>query len=188
MPLPSQGASVAGQSAKTEPARESPSGRFFASPDQIKDLGTPRSWIHGQVISTLGDTFCYASHSKPRHERYEMLATNLFELWGLYTKGHQASQTCLSSHFEQAASPLDCRAWLIPVLLEQHWYLLTFDWVDHAIRICDSLATNEIPHPSLVNFSSDLLALIANDFELPDQDLEIVPEHVSSFNHRFTIF
>jgi hypothetical protein len=56
VPLPSQGASVVGQSARTMPARESPSWQFFASPDQIDALGMPRSWIHGQVITTLSNT------------------------------------------------------------------------------------------------------------------------------------
>jgi hypothetical protein len=117
----------------------------FASPDQIDALGTPRTWVHGQVISTLGDTFCYTSHSKPRHERYEVLPTNLFDLWNSSMEGHIASRTCLSFHFKQAMSPSECRAWLIPVLLEHHWYLLAFDWKDRAIRIYDSLATDRFP-------------------------------------------
>lgn len=180
--FPSEGASVAGPSGRTETARESPSRRFFASPDQIDALGTPRSWLHGQVISTLGDTFCSTSRSRPKHERYEMLPTDLFDLWDASTKGHTASRACLSSHFKQATSPFDCRAWLIPVLLEHHWYLLIFDWVDYAIRICDSLARNQVPHSRLVEFGTALLNLIAEDFDLADQDWDVIPEQVSSFH------
>jgi hypothetical protein len=113
VPLPSQGASVMGQSARITPARESPSQQFFASPDQIDALGTPRSWIHSQAISTLGDTFCYPSHSKPRHEQYEILPMDLFNLWNSSMEGHLASQASLSFHFKQAASLLKCCAWLI---------------------------------------------------------------------------
>ena len=181
--LPSQGASAVGQSARAMQARESPSGRFFASPDQIDALGMPRTWIHGQVISTLGDTFCYDSRSKPRHEHYEILPTNLFDLWTSSVEGHIASRTCLSSYFKQAASPFECRAWLIPVLLEHHWYLLAFDWIDRNLRIHDSLATNKTPHPRLVEFGGALLHLIAEDFELEDHEWNVVPEQVSSFHH-----
>ena len=89
--LPSEGAGGDGQSARTNPARESPSHRFFASPDQIDALRIPRSWVHGQVISTLGDTFCYPSRSKPRHEQYDVLPTNLFDLWKSCVGGHAKS-------------------------------------------------------------------------------------------------
>ena len=184
-PLPSQGASVTGQSARTELARESPSRRFFACTDQIDALGTPKTWLHGQVISTLGDTFCHPSHSKPRHARYEMLPTDLFELWSSSLEGHIASRTSLSFHFKQAASPLNCRAWLIPVLHRHHWYLLTFDWVDCAIRICDSLA---IPNPDLVEFGIALLKVIAEEFQFEDQEWDVVPEQVSSFHLNQIIF
>jgi hypothetical protein len=188
VPLPSQGASVVGQSARTMPARESPSWWFFASPDQIDALGMPRSWIHSQVIATLGDTFCYTSRSKPRHKQYEILPTNLFDLWNSSMEGHIASWASLSFHFKQAASPFKCRAWLIPVLLEDHWYLLAFDWIDHALCIYDSLATNRSPKLSLVKFGGELLNLIAEDFELEDYDWTVIPEQVSSLHCSLTRF
>jgi hypothetical protein len=183
-----QGTSVAGQSARTRLARESPSRRFFASPDQIDALGTPRTWVHSQVISTLGDTFCHASHSKPRCEWYEVLPTNLFNLWDSLVEGHIGSRTCLSFHFKQAMSPSECRAWLIPVLLESHWYLLAFDWEDHDVHIYDSLATDEMPHLRLIKFGDALLHLIAEDFEFNNKDWGIIPEQVSSFHHSSTRF
>jgi hypothetical protein len=188
VPLPSQGASVAGQSARITQARESPSQRFFASPDQIDALGMPRSWIHSQVISTLGDTFCYPSCSKPRHKQYEILPTDLFNLWNSSMEGHLTSQASLSFHFKQAASPLKCCVWLIPVLLEDHWYLLAFDWIDRNLCIYDSLAANKTPKPSLVGFGGALLNLIAEDFELEDCDWNIIPEQVSSFHCSLTRF
>jgi hypothetical protein len=188
VPLPSQGASVTGQSARTMPARESPSRRFFASPDQIDALGTPRSWIHGQVIATLGDTFCYPSRSGPRHGQYEILPTDLFDLWNSYMGGHSASWASLSFHFKQAASPFKCRAWLIPVLLEDHWYLLAFDWIDRELHIYDSLATSKTPKQSLVKFGGALLNLIAEDFELEDCDWNVVPEQVGCFHCSLTRF
>jgi hypothetical protein len=188
VPLPSQGAIVAGQSARTMPARESPSRRFFASPDQIDALGTPRSWIHGQVIATLGDTFCYPSRSGPRHGQYEILPTDLFDLWNSYMGGHSASRASLSFHFKQAASPFKCRAWLIPVLLEDHWYLLAFDWIDRELHIYDSLATSKTPKQSLVKFGGALLNLIAEDFELEDCDWNVVPEQVGCFHCSLTRF
>ena|SRR5258708_652104 len=61
-PSPSQpGTGVASQSASTGVARASLSQQFFASPDQIDDLGTLRTWIHSRVISMLGETFCFTS-------------------------------------------------------------------------------------------------------------------------------
>ena len=179
--LPSQHAIVAGRSARTNPARESPSHRFFASPDQIGVLGMPRTWLHSQVISTLGDTFCYASRSKPRHEHYDILPTDLFEMWNLYMGGHLASRAFLSFHFKQAVRPLECRAWLVPVLLEHHWYLLVLDWMDSDLRIYDSLATGKISHPSLVEFGGALLDLITEDLDLEQNDWYTVSEHVSGF-------
>ena len=183
--LPSQGASVAGQSARTEPARESPSRWFFACPDQIEALGTPMTWVHGQVISTLGDTFCHTSHSKPKHECYEMLPTNLFDLWTSSMAGDIVSRTCLSSHFKHTKDPTECRAWLIPVLLEYHWYLLEFDWIDCVVRILDSLAMNR---SDLVDFGSGLLNLIAEDCNLTHRSWNVIPEQVSSFHGSLTRF
>ena len=104
-------------------------------------LGNTMTWLHGQVISTLGNTFCHTSHLKPRHERYEMLPTDLFNLWSSSLEGHIASQTSLSFHFKQAASLLNCCTWLIPMLHKHHWYLLTFNWVDcylHLQFTCNS--------------------------------------------------
>ena len=178
--LPSHSASVVSQSAMTTAARESPSRRFFASSDQIDALGKSETWIQGQVITTLGDTFCYTSCSKPKPKRYTILPSDLFELWDSYMGGHIASRTSLSFHFKQAASPLECRAWLVPVLLEHHWYLLAFDWIDHALRIYDSLAMSKT-HPTLVKFGSALLDFITEDFDLKDSDWNVVPEQVSGF-------
>ncbi len=179
--LPSQGISVATQSARTSLARESPSHRFSASPDQIDALGVPETWLHGQVISTLGNTFCYSSCSKPRHAHYDILPTHLLELCDSYMKGHIASQTCLSFHFKQATSLFECCTWLVPVLLEHHWYLLALDWMDSQLRIYDSLATSKIPHPHLVGFGEMLLNLISEDLELPDYNWNVAPESVSGF-------
>ena len=103
---PSEGARVDGQSARTNPARELPSHQFFASPDQIDALGMLRTWVHGQVISTIGDSFCYPSRLKPRHGHYYILPTYLFETWNLYIGSLTRLRTCLSYHFKQAASRL----------------------------------------------------------------------------------
>ena len=183
--LPSRGASVAGQSARTSPARESPSHRFFALADQIEDLGRPTTWVHGRVISTLGDYFCYTSRLKPRHAHYEILPTDLFELWNSYKGGHTASRTCFSHHFKQAASPSKCRAWLVPVLIEHHWYLLGIDWIDGVVRIYDSIASSE-NHKYLFEFCTELLNFIAEDLKLNSYDWRLFPETVSSF-HRSLI-
>ena len=185
---PSEGVGVDGQAARTNPARASPSHRFFASPDQIHALGMPRAWVHGQVISTLGDTFCYPSRLKPRHEHYEILPTDLFELWSSYVESQTRLRTRLSYHFKQAASPFVCRAWLVPVLLEFHWYLLAFDWIDRKLHIYDSLATSKVPHQSLVNFGSALLLLITEEFDMEDCEWNVVPEQVSNFHYGLTRF
>src|SRR5260221_5368898 len=152
-PSPSQlGTRVASQSASTGVARASPSRRFFASPDQIDDLGTPRTWIHSGVISTLGETFCFTSRSKPRNQHYEILPTHLFDLWDANDQ-HKS----IFYHFKRAVSPLECRAWLIPVLLNKHWYLLVLDWIDCQIHIYDSLAAIKTAHPCLVTFGVAIL-------------------------------
>jgi hypothetical protein len=102
--------------------------------------------------------------------------------------GHSVSRTTLSIHFKQAASPLECGAWLIPVLLESHWYLLELDWIDNDLRIYDSLATSKIPHPSLVRFGGALVDLITEDLKLEDNDWDTVPEQVSGFHCGLTRF
>jgi len=102
--------------------------------------------------------------------------------------GHSASRACLSSHFKQAASPLECHAWLVPVLLEHHWYLLVLDWIDSDLRIYDSLATSKIPHPSLIEFGGALVDLITEDLKLGDNDWDVVPDLVSGFHYGFTRF
>ncbi len=186
--LPSQCAIVVGQSARTNPPRESPSHQFFASPDQIDDLGLPKTWIHGQVISTLGDYFCYTSCSKPRHQCYNILPTDLFKTWNSFMGGNNTSQTYLSSHFKQAASPLECCAWLVPVLLEHHWYLLVLNWKASELVIYNSLATSKNPHQKLVEFGGVLLDLIIEDFKLEENDWDTVPELVSGFHCSLTRF
>ena len=188
VPLPSEGAGVDDESARTNPARESPSHRFFACPDQIDDLGKPRTWVHGQVISTLGDAFCYPTRSKPRHEHYDVLPTHLFELWNSYKENDTRLRADLSCHFKRAASPFDCRAWLVPVLLEYHWYLLVFDWIDYKLHIYNSLATSRAPHSSLVDFGLALLQLITEEFDMGECEFDVMPEQVSNFHHRVTRF
>ena len=186
--LPSQRARVVSESARTSPARASPSHRFFASPDQIDALGMLKTWLHSQVISTLGNAFCYTSRSNPRHAHYDILPTDLLDLCNSYMKGHIASRACLSFHFKQAASPSKCCAWLVPVLLEHHWYLLSIDWVYGRLHIYDSLATSKTPHPHLVKFGEVLLTLISEDFELRDCDWDVVPESVSGSHRSLTRF
>jgi len=185
-PSASQDASATDQSA-TSFARESPSSRFFASSDQIHKLGMQRAWIQGQVISTLGDTFCHTARSKPRPKRYEVLPTDLLELWKLSIGGQIASRTSLSVYFNHAASPFECRAWLVPVLLIDHWYLLIFDWIDHEVRIYDSLSTSKVP-PRLVEFGRALLSLIEKEFQLGNCDWNIVPQMVGGFHRSLAKF
>jgi len=174
VPLPSQGASASNESASTRLARASPSGRFFACPDLVHDLGLPRKWVPGQVISTLGDAFCHLLRSKPRNERYEVLYTDLFGLWG-----SSKPRSSISFYFKQIVSPFKCRAWLIPMLLEHHWYLLAFDWIDLAIHIYDSLAMSKIPDQCLVKFGHRLAKLIEEYFGLESHDWNVIPEKVS---------
>lgn len=193
---PSEGAGVDSQSARTNPARESPSQRFFASPDQIDALGMQRTWVHGQIISTLGDSFCYHSRLKRRDGRYDILPTDLFEWWNFYKGDETGLQTCLSYHFKRAASPSVCRAWLVPVLLANHWYLLAFDWIAHKLYIYDSLAKSkehetdvEKKHrDSLIGFGSALLHCSTEEFDLEDCQWSVVPEQASDFFHSLTRF
>jgi hypothetical protein len=103
-------------------------------------------------------------------------------------EGHIASRTCLSSHFKEAASPFECRAWLVPVIIDQHWYLLAFDWMYNELRIYDSLATGKMPHPRLVEFGTALLDLVNDDFNLGVEAFNMVPEQVSGFHCSLTRF
>ena len=65
------------------------------------------------------------------------------------------------------------------MLLEHHWYLLAFDWIDLAICIYDSLATSEIPDQRLVEFGCRLAKLIEEDFGLESHNWNVIPEKVS---------
>lgn len=74
---------------------------------------------------------------------------DIIETWNSY----------ISSHFKQAASPLECGARLVPVLLESHWYLLELDWIDSDLRIQDPpvIATRGQWHHGFVNTTFHLL-------------------------------
>jgi hypothetical protein len=182
--LPSKRAQVDGNSAGIEIARASPTSRFFACEDQIKALIDREAWVHGAVINTLGDFFCYSSRSQRRARRYEILPTWLFDLWGNSTKDQTAAQDCRRSHsacFKEVASPVECHAWLVPALLNDHWYLLALDWIDCRVRIYDSLARRNVPPPSqLAKFGTALVAYAHEDFDLGDQKWVIIPEQVRS--------
>ena len=111
---PHQNASSVPQAAASLPttgvARASPSNRFYTSPDQIDALARPRTWILGQVISTLGDLFCYETRSNPRYRRYEVLSTDLFGPWKASVAGEAWQGENLKAQLARAASPLECRA------------------------------------------------------------------------------
>ena len=180
--LPSQCVQVDNSSTAVEITRTSPTGRFIACGDQIRDLINRGAWVHGAVINTLGDLFCYGSRSQCRAWRYEILPSWLFECWNNSTKDQTAAQDCRRAHsdsFKKVASPVECRAWLVPVLLESHWYLLSLDWMDHRVRIYDSLATRNEPPPSqLEDFGIDLVKYADQDFDLGDQSWGIIAEQV----------
>ena len=177
-------AQVDNSSTAVEIARASPTGRFFACEDQIRDLINRGAWVHGAVINTLGDLFCYGSRSQCRARRYEILPSWLFEWWNNSTKDQTAAQDCRRAHsdsFKKVASPVECRAWLVPVLLESHWYLLSLDWVDHRVRIYDSLAAcNEPPPSQLEDFGIDVVKYADQDFDLGNQSWGVIAEQVCS--------
>ena len=163
-------------SASTNVARTSPTGRFFACPDQIEALIDRGAWVHGAVINTLGDFFCYSSYSKPIEHRFEILSTHLFHWW------ETGAQDCRISHsagFKEVASPLECRAWFVPILFRHHWYLLVVDWMGHELWICDSLATQGVGPPSqLVEYSAVLMGYVNEDFGGACQGWTIIPDQV----------
>ena len=182
--LPPKRAHVDNSSTAVEITRASPTGRFLACEDQIRDLINRGAWVHGAVINTLGDLFCYGSRSQCRARRYEILPSWLFEWWNNSSKDHTAAQDCRRAHsdsFKKATSPVECRAWLVPVLFESHWYLLSLDWMDHRVRIYDSLATHNEPPPSqLEDFGIDMVKYAVQDFDLGDQSWGIIAEQVCS--------
>jgi len=65
------------------------------------------------------------------------------------------------------------------MLLEHHWYLLAFDWIDLAICIYNSLAMSKIPDQHLVEFGRGLARLIEEYFGLESHDWNVIPEKVS---------
>lgn len=180
--LPSKRTQADGCSTADEIASDSPTGRFSACEDQIRALIDREAWVHGTVINTLGDFFCYGSRSQCRARRYEILPSWLFDCWSNSTKDQTASQNCRRNHsasFKEVASPVECRAWLVPALLNNHWYLLALDWIDCQVRIYDSLATCNKPPPSqLAGFGTALVTYANQDFDLGHQEWAIIPEQV----------
>jgi hypothetical protein len=165
-----------GGSASANVARTSPTGRFFACSDQIDALLDRGAWVHGAVINTLGDFFCYSSYSKPREKCFEILSTNLFHWW---ETGAQACQIDHSACFKGVASPLECHAWLVPILFKHHWYLLVVDWIDHKLWIHDSLVTLGIGPPSrLVEYGAVLMGYVNEDFGVACQGWPVIPDQV----------
>ena len=84
-----------------------------------------------------------------------------------------------SSDLKKVVSPIECRAWLALVLLNSHWHLLTFDWIDSEIRIYDSFAKSP-PNPRLIAFGTSLLGFTLESFNLGKQPWRIVFEQVCS--------
>ena len=162
-------------------ARVSPTGRFSACPDQISALKNPSTWVHGRVIATLGDTFCHNAHAEIRERRYDTLPCDLFLFWEEYQKRNTSVQdfwlTC--SDLKRAVSPHECRVWLVPVLLDSHWHLLVFDWIDSELRVFDSFATNP-PNLRLIAFGESLQGFAVESFNLCRQEWRVVPEQVRS--------
>ena len=167
-----------------EIASASPTGRFLACEDHVGALIDREAWIHGAVINTLGDFFCYGSRSQCRARRYEILPSWLFIWWNNSTKDQTAAQDSRHGHsasFKEVASPVECRAWLVPAHLNNHWYLLALDWIDCQVRIYDSLATCNKPPPSqLARFGTALVTYANQDFDLGHQEWVIIPEQVCS--------
>ena len=182
--LPSKRVQVDSNLTGIEITRASPTGRFFACEDQIRALTDREAWVHGTVINTLGDFFCYSSRSQCRARRYEILPTWLFDWWENPTKDQTAAQDCRRSYsasFKQVGSPVECHAWLIPVLFNGHWYLLALDWIECQVRIYDSLAMCDEPPPlQLAEFSRTLVDYANEDFDLGHQRWLIIPEQVCS--------
>ena len=181
--LPSKQAEGDGSSTGNEITRESPTGRFLACEDQIRALIDRGAWVHGAVINTIGDFFCYGSRSQCRLRRYEILPTWLFEWWKSPRKDEAAAQKYRRGYldcFKQAASLVECRAWLVPILHNEHWYLLALDWEDSRIRIYDSLAMGNEPPSQLVAFGRTLVSFAHEDFNLEDKEWFIIPELVRS--------
>jgi hypothetical protein len=166
----------------SEIARVSPTGRFLACEDQIGDLIDRDAWVHGAVINTLGDLFCYGSRSQCRERRYEILPTWLFHWWMTPPTNQTVPQDLRRSYsacFQEVASPVKCRVWLVPALLDNHWYLLSLDWIDCRIRIYDSLATYKNQPPSqLAKFGTMLVTYVYEDSGLGHQEWLIIPEQV----------
>ena len=182
--FPSKQAQVEGYSAPIEITRASPTGRFLACEDQIRALVNREAWVHGAVINTLGDLFCYSSRSQCRAQRYEILPTWLFDWWKNPPKDQPATEDCRRSYsasFKEVASPVESHAWLVPALLNDHWYLLALDWMECQVCIYDSLARCDEPPPSeLTKFATTLVAYVHEDFDLGHQEWLIIPERVRS--------
>ena len=186
-PLPSKWAEADDNSMGIEIAKVSPMGRFLMCEDQIRALINQKVWVHGAVINTLGDFFCYTSCSQCRARCYKFLPTMLFDLWNDSTKDQAAAEASRCSHsacFKEVASLGECHAWLVPILLNNHWYLLALDWVDCWVRVYDSLAAHDEQLPlQLTKFSMALVAYTHEDFDLGEQRWFVIPEQVHSLMH-----
>ena len=162
-------------------ARVSPSQRYFACEDQISDLRKPKSWLHGAVINTLGDTFCYTTRSKRRHQRYNILPTHLYNLWGESIKSGTEKPGSILPYIRACAHPSELRSWFVPILMEHHWYLLAFDWVDCKIHAYDSFSVSGPPLSPLIEFGMAFVCIVYEDFGLKTPDWEFHPEKVCGF-------
>ena len=164
-----------------EVARVSPSKRYFACEDQINDLRKPKSWVHGAVINTLGDTFCYTTCSKLRHQHYDILPTHIYDLWQESIKSGTEKPGSILSYIKACTNPSGLRAWFVPILMEHHWYLLAFDWVDCKIRVYDSFSVIGPPLLPLIEFGLAFVCIVYEYFGLKAPNWEFLPEEVCGF-------
>jgi hypothetical protein len=139
----------------------------------VEELNNPTSWLHGQVVGALGDKYCYDTWSKSRDQVYEIIATETMELWTIVEKKNQYSNSArkaLTSLLQAAKSPLECRAWLVPVLEGFHWYLLVLDWFTCTIGICDSYGFRKGPDSHLSRLGRALVMYAQQDLVLDISD------------------
>jgi hypothetical protein len=102
-------------------------------------------------------------------------------LWQEWIKGGTENPASILFHTRACTHPSESRAWLTPVLLKHHWYLLAFDWVDRHIRIYDSLSVGWSSLGPLIQFGRAFVGIISSEFGFKDEDWTILPEQVRIF-------
>ena len=174
--------------------RVGPSGRYWASGDQVIKLAQLTTWVDGATIDILGDYFCYRTRipSENRNRIFDILPAQVCQklVWAERdTPQGKAEQEDIRKHIISCIRPSECRAWFSPFLYKVHWFLVLIDWDHKRIYWYDSFSSRGQIEESVVHYTSKLLSFISATLNISQAGWTVTREVVCTvqpISHAFS--